>query len=83
MEVPKQSLADEDDDEKGKPEDDAGFSSSRKRKYPPSSGKKNSKNKKGLDSALLESTARPLAKVGDGLGLFWMRPRASTITELK
>ncbi|XP_062161396.1 helicase-like transcription factor CHR28 isoform X3 [Alnus glutinosa] len=64
MEVPKQSLVDEDDDEKGKPEDDAGFSSSRKRKYPPSSGKKYSKNKKGLDSALLESTARPLAKVG-------------------
>ncbi|XP_059440688.1 helicase-like transcription factor CHR28 isoform X6 [Corylus avellana] len=64
MEVPKQSLADEDDDEKGKPEDDAGFSSSRKRKDPPSSGKKYSKNKKGLDRALLESTARPLAKVG-------------------
>lgn len=62
MEVPKQSLVDEDDDEKGKLEDDTGFSSSRKRKCP-SSDKKCSKNKKGLDSALFESAARPLAKV--------------------
>ncbi|XP_030967710.1 helicase-like transcription factor CHR28 isoform X2 [Quercus lobata] len=62
MEVPKQSLVDEDDDERGKLEDDTGFSSGRKRKCP-SSDKKCSKNKKGLDSALLESAARPLAKV--------------------
>lgn len=60
MEVPKQSLGDEDDEEKGKPEDDA--FSSKKRKYP-NSDKKCSKNKKGLDCALLESAARPLAKV--------------------
>lgn len=68
MEVPKQPLADEDDDEKGKLEGDdvplLGLSSGKKRKYPPSSGKKGSKNKKGMDGALFDSIARPLAKVG-------------------
>ncbi|KAI9385263.1 hypothetical protein POPTR_011G046400v4 [Populus trichocarpa] len=67
MEVPRQPLADEDDEEKRRMEgDDAprlGFSYSKKRKNPPSFGKKGSKNKKGMDSAMLESIARPLAKV--------------------
>jgi SNF2 family DNA or RNA helicase len=67
MEVPRQPLADEDDEEKRRMEgDDAprlGFSYNKKRKNPPSFGKKGSKNKKGMDSAMLESIARPLAKV--------------------
>ncbi|XP_057986297.1 helicase-like transcription factor CHR28 isoform X2 [Hevea brasiliensis] len=67
MEVPKQPLVDEDDDEIGKGEGDdgasLGLSFGKKRKYPPSSGKKGSRNKKGMDAALLESVARPLAKV--------------------
>ncbi|KAL5986939.1 hypothetical protein ACLOJK_015274 [Asimina triloba] len=68
MEVPKQPLADEDDEERGKPGDHGmpmGPSTGRKRKYPPSSSnKKNLKNKRGIDGALLESVARPLARVG-------------------
>ncbi|CAK7350660.1 unnamed protein product [Dovyalis caffra] len=68
MEVPKQPLADEDDEEKRRIEGDdvphLGLSYGKKRKYPPTSGKKGSKNKKGMDSAMLESIARPLAKVG-------------------
>ncbi|KAA8515310.1 hypothetical protein F0562_018460 [Nyssa sinensis] len=62
MEVPKQPLVDK-DDETGKQETRAfvGLSSSKKRKYPPSSEKR---SKKGMDSALLESVARPLARVG-------------------
>ncbi|KAJ6292496.1 hypothetical protein OIU78_024635 [Salix suchowensis] len=67
MEVPRQPLADEDDEEKRRMEgDDAprlGFSYNKKRKTSPSSGKKGSKNKKRMDSAMLESIARPLAKV--------------------
>ncbi|KAK9267856.1 hypothetical protein L1049_010293 [Liquidambar formosana] len=68
MEVPKQPLVDKDDDEKGKPEahvvPSMGLSSSKKRKYPPSADKRGLKDKKGMDSALLESVARPLARVG-------------------
>lgn len=68
MEVPKQPLVDEDDEEKVKPEENdiphVGFSSSKKRKYPQGSANKCSKGKKGLESAMLESVARPLAKVG-------------------
>lgn len=68
MEVPKLPLLDEYDEEKGKPECHAypsmGLSSSKKRKYPPSSDKKSSKGKKGLSGAMLDSVARPLAKVG-------------------
>ncbi|XP_050234352.1 helicase-like transcription factor CHR28 isoform X2 [Mercurialis annua] len=66
MEVPKKLLGDKDDDEKRKEGDDVtsmGLSSCKKRKYPPSSGKKGPRNKKGMDAALLESAARPLAKV--------------------
>ncbi|ONI10324.1 hypothetical protein PRUPE_4G040600 [Prunus persica] len=68
MEVPKQPLVDEDDEEKVKPEENdiphVGFSSSKKRKYPQGSANKCSKGKKGVESAMLESVARPLAKVG-------------------
>ncbi|XP_058082648.1 helicase-like transcription factor CHR28 [Magnolia sinica] len=67
MEVPKQPLVDQDDEEKGKTEDHGvpmGPSTGRKRKYPPSSNKKNLKDKKGMDGALLESVGRPLARVG-------------------
>ncbi|XP_048323285.1 helicase-like transcription factor CHR28 isoform X2 [Ziziphus jujuba] len=68
MEVPKQPLVDDDDEDKGEPEyhtyPTMGLSSSKKRKYPPSSDKKSSKEKKGLNGAVLESVARPLAKVG-------------------
>ncbi|OVA13197.1 SNF2-related [Macleaya cordata] len=66
MEVPKQPLVDKDDEEKGKTEGRSPMelSSSRKRKYPPSSDKKNRKDKKGIDGALLEAVARPLARVG-------------------
>lgn len=66
MEVPKQPCVDEDDEEKGKPKDHLlpmGLSPSKKRKNPPGSDKKHS-DKKGSDSASLESVARPLAKVG-------------------
>jgi len=58
MEVPKQPLVDKDDEEKGI-YDDHGLPS-RKRKCPPSSSKS---GKKGLDSAMPEAVARPLAKV--------------------
>ncbi|CAK9136641.1 unnamed protein product [Ilex paraguariensis] len=66
MEVPKQPLVDEDDDEAGKQGQfpPMGFSSSKKRKYPPSCDKRSLKGKKGIDNDLLESTARPLARVG-------------------
>ncbi|XP_028201677.1 helicase-like transcription factor CHR28 isoform X1 [Glycine soja] len=57
MEVPKQPLVDKDDEEKGTYDDHA--VSSKKRKCPPSS----KSGKKGLDSAMLEAVARPLAKV--------------------
>ncbi|CAM8984648.1 unnamed protein product [Rhodiola kirilowii] len=65
MEVPKQPLVDRDEDEenleaKGLLPNE--FSSSRKRKFTENSDKK--PNKKALDKALLESAARPLAKVG-------------------
>ncbi|GAV69203.1 SNF2_N domain-containing protein/Helicase_C domain-containing protein/zf-C3HC4_2 domain-containing protein, partial [Cephalotus follicularis] len=67
MEVPKQPLVDKDDDEKGTLEADGvpplGLSSSKKRKYPPGSDKKSTKHKNVTDSSLLESVARPLAKV--------------------
>ncbi|XAR66424.1 DNA helicase [Bertholletia excelsa] len=67
MEVPKQPLVDKDDDENGRQEAcvvaPMGVSSSKKQKYPPSSGK-SVKDKKGTNSALLESVARPLARVG-------------------
>ncbi|XP_058196739.1 helicase-like transcription factor CHR28 isoform X2 [Rhododendron vialii] len=59
-EVPKQPLVDKDD-----VVHPTGLSSSNKRKYPPSSNKKSLKGKKkGMDDALLESAARPLARVG-------------------
>ncbi|CAL5344926.1 unnamed protein product [Camellia sinensis] len=68
MEVPKQPLVDKDDDETGRQEarivTPMGLSSSRKRKYPPSSDKRSLKDKKGMENALLESAARPLARVG-------------------
>ncbi|GFZ03097.1 SNF2 domain-containing protein [Actinidia rufa] len=68
MEVPKQPLVDKDDDETGRQEAHVvhpmGDSLSKKRKYPSSSGKKSLKDKKGMDSALFESSARPLAQVG-------------------
>ncbi|XP_052734833.1 helicase-like transcription factor CHR28 isoform X2 [Vigna angularis] len=57
MEVPKQPLVDKDDEEKGAYDDPA--VSSKKRKCPSSS----KSSKKGLDSAMLDSVARPLAKV--------------------
>ncbi|KAL1095332.1 hypothetical protein V6Z11_D06G149100 [Gossypium hirsutum] len=67
MEVPKQPPAQGDDDEKGKLEGDRAssldFPPSRKRKYPPSSNKKGAKHKE-VDDLLLDSAARPLAKVG-------------------
>ncbi|KAK4271475.1 hypothetical protein QN277_020166 [Acacia crassicarpa] len=58
MEVPKQPLVDK-DEEKGNSEVHAGLPPSKKRKCPPSSRS----GKKRLDSALLEASARPLAKV--------------------
>lgn len=67
MEVPKQPLVDKDDEEKVKPEAHVSpteLSSNKKRKYPPSSDKKCLKDKKAMDGALLESVARPLARVG-------------------
>ncbi|XP_057513282.1 helicase-like transcription factor CHR28 isoform X1 [Actinidia eriantha] len=68
MEVPKQPLVDKDDDETGRQEAHVvhpmGDSLSKKRKYPSSSGKKSLKDKKGVDNALFESSARPLAQVG-------------------
>ncbi|MFQ6643477.1 hypothetical protein Gotur_017565 [Gossypium turneri] len=67
MEVPKQPPVQGDDDEKGKLEGDRAaslnFPPSRKRKYPPSSNKKGA-NHKEVDDLLLDSAARPLAKVG-------------------
>ncbi|XP_047159776.1 helicase-like transcription factor CHR28 isoform X1 [Vigna umbellata] len=57
MEVPKQPLVDKDDEEKGAYDDPA--VSSKKRKCPSSS----KSSKKGLDSTMLDSVARPLAKV--------------------
>ncbi|MBA0747970.1 hypothetical protein Gogos_004829 [Gossypium gossypioides] len=67
MEVPKQPPVQGDDDEKGKLEGDRAssldFPPSRKRKYPPSSNKKGAKHKE-VDDLLLDSAARPLAKVG-------------------
>ncbi|KAH1056125.1 hypothetical protein J1N35_034190 [Gossypium stocksii] len=67
MEVPKQPPVQGDDDEKGKLEGDRAYSldfpPSRKRKYPPSSNKKGAKHKE-VDDLLLDSAARPLAKVG-------------------
>ncbi|KAM1562124.1 hypothetical protein ACFX1Z_005166 [Malus domestica] len=63
MEVPKQPLVDDDDEEKGNRDEYDGPHSSKKRKYPQSSSNKGSKGKKGLESAVLESVARPLAKV--------------------
>ncbi|KAJ6999749.1 hypothetical protein NC653_010483 [Populus alba x Populus x berolinensis] len=66
MEVPKQPLADEDEEKQRMEGDDVphlGLSYGKKRKYPPTSRKKGLKNKKGMDSAMLESIARPLAKV--------------------
>ncbi|PIA25059.1 hypothetical protein AQUCO_12900001v1 [Aquilegia coerulea] len=68
MEVPKQPLVDKDGEERGQAEGHGlppmEFSSSKKRKYPPSGDKKTRKNKKGMDSDLLESIGRPLARVG-------------------
>lgn len=67
MEVPKQSVVDEEDDEKHNTEEQAilplHFSSSKKRKNFSGSDKKHSKNKKGVDNEVFESVARPLAKV--------------------
>ncbi|XP_052180410.1 helicase-like transcription factor CHR28 isoform X2 [Diospyros lotus] len=65
MEVPKQPLVDKDDDETRRLEADGvpsvELSSSKKRKYP---DKRSAKDKKGIDNISLESTARPLARVG-------------------
>ncbi|KAM1033287.1 hypothetical protein TB2_036290 [Malus domestica] len=63
MEVPKQPLVDDDDEEKGKRDEYDGPHYSKKRKYPQNSANKGSKSKKGLESAVLDSVARPLAKV--------------------
>ncbi|KAL0542840.1 hypothetical protein IC582_017921 [Cucumis melo] len=67
MEVPKQSVVDEEDDEKQNAEEQAilpsHLSSSKKRKNLSGSDKKHSKNKKGVDNEVFESVARPLAKV--------------------
>ncbi|KAJ6707012.1 TRANSCRIPTION TERMINATION FACTOR 2-RELATED [Salix viminalis] len=66
MEVPKQPLADEDEEKQRMEGDDdphLRLSYGNKRKYPPTSGKKGLKNKKGMNSAMLESIAGPLAKV--------------------
>ncbi|KAJ9563119.1 hypothetical protein OSB04_008279 [Centaurea solstitialis] len=65
MEVPKQPLVDEDEDETRRRHDflPVGISPGKKRKYPPSSSKGSKKDKKGMDSELYESLARPLAKV--------------------
>ncbi|XP_047307734.1 helicase-like transcription factor CHR28 [Impatiens glandulifera] len=60
MEVPKKPIADEDDEETGKGDN---FSSGMKRKYPSNSRKKYSKHKKEIETAFLESAARPLARV--------------------
>lgn len=60
MEVPKQPLVDKDDEQKGNSEVRADSLPTKKRKCPSSSSKS---GKKGLDSALLEAAARPLAKV--------------------
>ncbi|KAL6992618.1 hypothetical protein U1Q18_010730 [Sarracenia purpurea var. burkii] len=64
MEVPKQPFVDNSDDETGRQDTHVvppmGLSSSRKRKYP---SKKHTKNKEGMDN-VLESAARPLARVG-------------------
>ncbi|XP_047328550.1 helicase-like transcription factor CHR28 [Impatiens glandulifera] len=54
MEVPKQPIADEDNDDSGKRDS---YSSGMKRKYP-------LKHKKEIKTALMESEARPLARVG-------------------
>ncbi|XP_038981665.1 helicase-like transcription factor CHR28 isoform X2 [Phoenix dactylifera] len=66
MEVPKQPLVDKDEEEKGKPDASAvstGPTTSKKRKSS-SSNMKNLKDGITTDSPLLESCARPLARVG-------------------
>uniref|UniRef100_A0A2P2KS54 Uncharacterized protein LOC105649495 n=1 Tax=Rhizophora mucronata TaxID=61149 RepID=A0A2P2KS54_RHIMU len=67
MEVPKKPLVDEDDVNKAKLEGSdvspLRLSSGKRRKHPPISGKKCSNGKKELADALLDSLARPLAKV--------------------
>ena len=67
MEVPKQSVVDEEEDEKRHTEEQAilpmQFSLSKKRKNFSGSDKKQSKNKKAVDNEIFESVARPLAKV--------------------
>ncbi|KAG7033888.1 Helicase-like transcription factor CHR28 [Cucurbita argyrosperma subsp. argyrosperma] len=67
MEVPKQSIVDEEEDEKRHTEEQTilpmQFSLSKKRKNFSGSDKKQSKNKKAVDNEMFESVARPLAKV--------------------
>nr|XP_010924058.1 helicase-like transcription factor CHR28 isoform X2 [Elaeis guineensis] len=66
MEVPKQPLVDKDDEEKGKPDASAaptGLITNKKRKSN-SSNAKNLKDGNTTDGPLVESAARPLARVG-------------------
>ncbi|KAG1368168.1 helicase-like transcription factor CHR28 [Cocos nucifera] len=66
MEVPKQPLVDKDDEEKGKPNASSvptGLITNKKRKNN-SSNAKNLKDGNTMDGPLVESAARPLARVG-------------------
>ena len=67
MEVPKQPLVDKDEEEKGNQDAfgaASGLLNSKKRKDPPTSNMKNRKGTSAVDGALLESSARPLGRVG-------------------
>lgn len=64
MEVPKQPLGGKDDEEKLKPDGVMGHTTDKKRKDSPCSTGKSSKNGNKKDCSLLESAARPLARVG-------------------
>ncbi|WOL12968.1 helicase-like transcription factor CHR28 isoform X1 [Canna indica] len=64
MEVPKQPLGGKDDEEKGKSDGHMGHITDKKRKSSASSLKKGRKDDNKTENALLESAARPLARVG-------------------
>ncbi|XP_006841730.2 helicase-like transcription factor CHR28 isoform X1 [Amborella trichopoda] len=67
MEVPKQSLVDQDEEDRKSPQvQDAPLESSgyKKRKHPHNATNKSLKDKKRKGGSLLESAARPLARVG-------------------
>ncbi|URE25969.1 SNF2 family N-terminal domain [Musa troglodytarum] len=63
MEVPKQPLVGEDDEEKRKHDSPIRHMADKKRKGSPSSSKKCMKNGNETQSALLQSSVRPLARV--------------------